>query len=143
MRRSSTLCCDANVVVRLVTRSDGGVATDLWRQWREDQRAVIAPQLLRHEVTNALHRLRIAGGLSATAVGALVHAAFALPISYAFDETLHLSALRLAARFNRPATYDAHYLALAERENAEFWTADRRLFSAVRHELPWVHLVDS
>ena len=44
----------------------------------------------------------------------------------------------LAARFNRPAAYDAHYLALAEMMNCEFWTADRRLFNVVKDELPWV-----
>ena len=44
----------------------------------------------------------------------------------------------LATRFNRPAAYDAHYLALAEMMNCEFWTADRRLFNVVKDELPWV-----
>jgi predicted nucleic acid-binding protein len=43
----------------------------------------------------------------------------------------------LATRFNRPATYDAHYLALAEMMDCEFWTADERLFNAVRDELSW------
>jgi hypothetical protein len=35
-------------------------------------------------------------------------------------------------QFSLPATYDAHYLALAERENCEFWTADTRLFNAIK-----------
>jgi predicted nucleic acid-binding protein len=45
----------------------------------------------------------------------------------------------LATRFNRPAAYDAHHLALAEMMNCEFWTADRRLFNVVKDKLPWVH----
>jgi hypothetical protein len=40
-----------------------------------------------------------------------------------------------------PAAYDAHYLALAERVGAEFWTTDRRLANKVREALPWVHLL--
>ena len=36
---------------------------------------------------------------------------------------------------------DAHYLALAQRLGAEFWTADRRLVQAVQATLPWVNLV--
>ena len=44
----------------------------------------------------------------------------------------------LATRFNRPTAYDAKYLALAEMMNCEFWTADERLFNAVRDELSWV-----
>jgi hypothetical protein len=44
------------------------------------------------------------------------------------------------ARFGIGATYDAHYLAVAEQEKADFWTIDRRLVSAVAAELPWVNL---
>lgn len=141
MRRSLPLCCDANVVVRLLTRADGGVASDLWDQWRKEQRLVIAPLLLRYEVTNALHRLKTAGQLTDESFDVQLRAAFALPITYASEEALHLHAGRIATRFNRPASYDSHYLALAEREGAEFWTADERLFNAVRHQLLWVHLV--
>jgi predicted nucleic acid-binding protein len=45
----------------------------------------------------------------------------------------------LAQQYNLPATYDAHYLALAEHEKCEYWTADTRLWNAVRDKLPWVH----
>jgi predicted nucleic acid-binding protein len=38
-----------------------------------------------------------------------------------------------------PAAYDAHYLALAEREQCEFWTADTRFLRAIDGKLPWVH----
>lgn len=40
---------------------------------------------------------------------------------------------------NRPTAYDAHYLALAEYAGCAFWTADQRLFDAVRRQLDWVH----
>ena len=40
-----------------------------------------------------------------------------------------------------PATYDAHYLALAEWLGGEFWTADGPLARTVQPVLPWVHLV--
>ena len=37
---------------------------------------------------------------------------------------------------------DAHYLALAERENCEFWTADTRLLNALKGNLPWVRKLE-
>jgi len=44
----------------------------------------------------------------------------------------------LAAQFNRPAAYDSQYLAVAERLGCEFWTADERLYNAVKTHLSWV-----
>ncbi len=64
-----------------------------------------------------------------------------LGLRFSGDAELHRQALKIAQRYNLPATYDAHYLALAERLGIEFWTADRRLFNAVRSSLSWVNLV--
>lgn len=41
------------------------------------------------------------------------------------------------------ATYDFHYLALANRLNAEFWSSDKRLIQVVQSTFSWVHLVES
>jgi predicted nucleic acid-binding protein len=70
-----------------------------------------------------------------------LEAALALDIALYGDADLHRRALELAQRFSLPATHDAHYLALAERLGAEFWTADRRLTRAVQVTLPWVHWI--
>ena len=49
---------------------------------------------------------------------------------------------QLAAHFQQPQAYDSFYLALADLMRVPFWTADRRLYNAVRGELRWVHLLD-
>lgn len=51
--------------------------------------------------------------------------------------------MNYAHRFHLPATYDAHYLALAYREGCDFWTADTRLWNVVKSELKWVHLLSN
>ncbi len=71
-----------------------------------------------------------------------LEAALGLDIALYGDRDLHRRALALAGRFSLPAAYDAHYLALAERLGAEFWTADRRLTHAIGAALPWVHQLD-
>lgn len=63
-----------------------------------------------------------------------------MPFAVYHDASLHRRALQMAERFSLPATYDAHYLALAERMGAAFWTADRRLYRATQAELAWVNL---
>jgi predicted nucleic acid-binding protein len=70
----------------------------------------------------------------------MLQAALAMPLQLHGDPALHLSALAMAERFALPAAYDAHYLALAERLGAEFWTGDGRLARTVRPALSWVHL---
>lgn len=56
---------------------------------------------------------------------------------------MHDRALVLASRFDLQATYDAHYLALAEERDCEFWTADKRLARATNGAFPWLRLIDT
>ena len=62
--------------------------------------------------------------------------AMSLDIRYLDPPDLPLRAFELAARLRRPAAYDAHYLALAEHLECPFWTADERLYNAVRNDFP-------
>ena len=54
---------------------------------------------------------------------------------------LHLRALLWAERAGQMVAYDGHYLALAEVQNCEFWTADARLAHALQNRYPWVRLL--
>ena len=57
------------------------------------------------------------------------------------DDSLLKRAYELATQYNRPTAYDSQYLAVAERLNCEFWTADERLANAVGNDLSWVRWV--
>ena len=70
-----------------------------------------------------------------------LRATLSLPIRLYTEINLHEPALELAERYVLPAAYDAHYLALAEHFDADFWTLDKKLIQAVGKHLPWVHLV--
>lgn len=55
---------------------------------------------------------------------------------------LHESALRWAERLGQNKAYDAHYVALAEQLEAEFWSADQHLVHAMRnHGIPWTRWI--
>ena len=46
-------------------------------------------------------------------------------------------------RLNRASAYDSFYLALAQALECDFWTADRRLFNALRDaRLKWLHWIE-
>jgi len=136
----SLVCADAGVLIKLVVaEEDSDQADVVWERWKEDGVKVVSPGLLLFELTSVLRKKVHRGLLSpeeAERAFDLVHRLLVLVLT---PPDLHRRACELAARFNRPAAYDAYYLALAEMMNCEFWTADHRLFNAVGDELPWVH----
>jgi predicted nucleic acid-binding protein len=51
------------------------------------------------------------------------------------DSSLSTRAIELALQFGQGAAYDAHYLALAEQLDCEYWTADEQFWQAVRSDV--------
>lgn len=138
---SSWICIDANLVVKLVVDPRDTTIRQQWQQWETDGRQLAAPTLLYYETANALYQYERRGFLSAETVRLAQEAALSLPLTLHGEADLHRAAIRLAQRLLLPATYDAHYLALAERLDAELWTADRRLVEATQSRLPWIRLL--
>jgi predicted nucleic acid-binding protein len=134
------VCADAGVLIKLVVaEEDSDQADALWEQWKEDGVKVVAPALLLFELTSVLRNKVHRGLLSLEEGERAFDTVHRLPVQVLTPSGLHRRAWELATRFNRPAAYDAHYLALAEMMDCEFWTADRRLCNVVKDELPWVH----
>ncbi|HET8522412.1 MAG TPA: type II toxin-antitoxin system VapC family toxin [Thermomicrobiales bacterium] len=141
MLNSSTVCVDANLIVRLITGLPDDPVRRIWREWDSTNSTRVAPFLFRYEVTNAIYRIGRTRRLNLFAIQDLLELALALPISLDDAPALHGAAVAMAVAHAQPATYDAHYLALADKLGIDFYTGDRRLWNAVHHQLPWVHLV--
>ena len=136
------ICVDANFIVRLLSDPPNAVSySNLWRQWKSSGERIIAPTIFCYEVTNVFHRMSLAGQISPEVAEQLLEDAFNLEIILYGDRILHKRAMALAKSLNLPAAYDAHYLALSERFNAEFYTSDKRLFNSVKDTITWIYLV--
>ena len=136
-------CVDANFIVKLVTNpSETSPHLIQWDQWKQNQTQIISVTLLCYEITNVFHRMRRAGQLLDTEAQQCLNNALNLSIHFYSDRQLHQQAFEIAQQFNLPAAYDAHYLALAQRFQADFYTGDKRLFNTVCSSLPWIHLVE-
>jgi predicted nucleic acid-binding protein len=141
MNNSSTVCVDANIIVRLVLFSEDDIQT-LWKNWESDEKLLIAPTVLHYEVVNSLYQYQKHGQISSASLERALQAALALPIELVDDDYIHRRAILLAAQYGLPAAYDSHYLALAEWMNIELWTADARLVNALKpYKLDWVKLI--
>lgn len=112
-----------------------------WEQLICSGGELIAPSLLHYEVANALYQRQRLGRVSAELAALQLDRCLRLPIELHGDPRLHARALEIARERCLPATYDAHYLALAERFRVPLWTSDHRLAGALGDGLPEVHLV--
>ncbi len=139
---SGVVCVDASFVVRLLSRGTLELRVrELWNQWLDSNYTIVAPTLIYYELSNAFHRATVAGQILPEEADQFLDDAMSLNIRLYGDAELHQQALKLARTLRLSATYDAHYLALAQRLGCEFWTADRRLVNSVLATLPWVKLV--
>ena len=142
MNNSSTICVDANVIVRLIVVPTDTAVQKYWEQWTLAQTSLVAPHLIFYEIVNGFHQYWKQDKLDARTHKSAMETVFSLRINLIGDADLHRRAAELAQNFNMPATYDAHYLALAERLNIDLWTTDARLFNTVKpFGIEWVKLI--
>jgi predicted nucleic acid-binding protein len=136
---TSWVCLDSGIVLKFVLpEADSDQAKALWQSIISSRQRPVAPFLFPFEVTSTLRKRTYRGDVSEYSGLSALRQIFSLQIKFTTFNDMHEQAWHMAARFNRPAAYDAHYLALAEHLECEFWTADKRLYNAVNDKLPWV-----
>jgi predicted nucleic acid-binding protein len=137
------ICVDASVAVKWILEEERSDRADaLYDATVDAGQPIIAPLLLPLEITNILRqRMRAPSGTSLVTATEFLDAFLAVPIEFHNPTGLHHQALVLADTLGLPATYDAHYLALAEHFGCELWTDDRRLMRQVESSLPFVRWI--
>lgn len=137
----NTVVVDANIALKWIFNEEAShIALALLKDWSQQRIIVQAPVLLTYEVANILYQKKRRGLVSIERVKEAQRELLLLGLEFDFpqDDMLSRRAVELAHKYDLPATYDAHYLALAEREDCEFWTADTRMWRTVQGKLPWV-----
>lgn len=137
----SLVCVDACLIARLFVGPDDARTWELFDTWTAQGTLICAPSLLVYELTDALYRYHRAGLLSQPTLQLVIDAMESLPLALEPHTTLVKPAVRLASTLGLGATYDAYYLALAERLDTELWTAAARLKQRVGDRGPRIRLV--
>ncbi len=130
-------CVDASLVLKLLTREHGSDEALQWLElWAEEN--IVAPQLLPLEVASVLRRKMWRGEVTAEHCLGSLGLLTRLAIRYTWDAGLLDRAFALAIELGQPTVYDTAYLALAEREHCDLWTADARFVAAAAGRYPFV-----
>jgi predicted nucleic acid-binding protein len=135
---------DTSLVLKwILNESDSNKALALLARWTKERVVIRVPPLLIYEATNSLHQQVRSGKftLDAARQGLTDLTLKGLVFDFSSALTLSLRAMEFAQRFNIPATYDTHYLALAEHVGCDLWTADTRMWRTVKDQLDWVHWI--
>jgi predicted nucleic acid-binding protein len=135
---------DANLIAALVVPLPySDQATQKIVAWKRAGVELLAPVLLEYEITAILRKAVVAQWLTTDLAAEAIGEILSLNIQcLAPTAHLHERALRWADRLGHSKAYYAHYLALAEQEGIELWTADRRLANGAQQAgAHWVHWI--
>jgi predicted nucleic acid-binding protein len=127
------ICVDASLAIAWLSfEQHTGNVNALWREWRERGVEMVCPAMFYAEVTSVLReqvffkRILPEEGEEAFSI------CLDIPIRVIDGAGVYRKAWNLAKEYNLPRTYDMQYLAVAELEDCEFWTADRKLVDSLK-----------
>lgn len=102
-----------------------------------------APRLFRSEVGAVLRKAVFTKRITQEEGKSLLERALKAPVEFHEDDALITQAYQLAFELNQPRSYDAQYLALAQRLQGEFWTTDQTLVNGIQNRFSRIRWLGS
>ena len=138
----SKVVVDASLALRWVLRDEKEARADaLLEQWIASFSEMLAPPLFPAETTNALYLSVKRNRLTLEEAELALNTILQLGVQITEPPGLYTRSLHLAATYGVANAYDTQYMALAELEGCELWTADERLATSIKPSPPWLRLI--
>ncbi len=139
---NSRVCVDASLAIQwLIPTQHDPIAESLLQSWDQAGTELIGPPLFDAEVTSAI-RLHVYFKKLLLEQGEKAFLFYReLGVKIVSPPELPQVAWELAKEYNQPRTYDMQYFAVAELQDCELWTADRRLVNILKgknERIRWV-----
>jgi predicted nucleic acid-binding protein len=136
------VCADASLILSLLLPGEESERTDaIWGEWVYQGVSVVGPPLLYAEVTSVIRNAVWKAKLSEEEGERAFKAFCALQVKKIDHPELHAQAWKKAKELGLPKAYDSFYLSLAELEDCELWTGDRRFYNQARQKYPCVRWI--
>ncbi len=139
---SGSVVVDASLAIKWVlVEPYRAQARALLIDWERDEVDRLVPLLFLSELNTPLLKLRRQGAITAADAGRAFGDVLAAVVLAPEDEALVRRAFAIADRLMLRTAHDSLYVALAEREGCELWTADERFFNLASPAFPFVRWV--
>ena len=135
-------CVDASLMLASLLREELSDFVDpLLRSWVQAGAQLLAPPLFRIEVPSGLRQAAHRKRIEIAEAIALFDSFLRFPIRIGSPDRLLQRAWEIGNELDSPRLYDMLYVALADIEECELWTADRRLVNLASRRFPHVRFV--
>lgn len=136
MKGNVTKCIDTNVwIAYLVPEALQTQARNLIVPLLTSSTRLVAPAFGWVEVGSVLRKKVRLGYITAEQADGIYQDFCQMPIEYLDNDAIRVKTWAIAQQFSLATLYDAAFLAIAELEAAEFWTADETLLNIVSPSL--------
>jgi len=135
----SQIVVDSSLAVKWeLPEDDSATAQALLEQWVTDNIVRVVPSWFACEIANVFFQRLKGGEITQAAAERSYYRIIRAVSPFGFDPAVGARALVIAQQTRQRASYDAHYVALAEQLGCDLWTADERFWRAVHDDFPFV-----
>ena len=137
----NNLVIDSGIAVKwFIEEDDSEFAQLIYDEYESGGVSLLAPSLIYAEFGNIVWKKQIFQGLDSKDADFAIWEFRRISLTLTTTTALFNDAYHIAVKYKR-TFYDSLYLALAQRENCGFVTADEKLFNAVRTDFPDIILL--
>ncbi len=130
---SNAVCVDASLAVAWLSwEKQTPIANALRQEWLQKGIQMVGPALFHAEVTSTIRKHVYFQQILPEEGEEAFSIYLDIPIRIINGPDVYRKAWQLAQEFNLPVCYDMQYLAVAELEDCELWTADSRLANSLK-----------
>ena len=136
------VCIDASLALTwLLSVEQNEIANALRWKWDDAGVEIIAPPLFHAEVTSVLRQQVYFKRLPPEEGEEAFSTYLEMGVKSIDSPRIQEGAWKLAKKFNLPRTYDMQYLAVAELNDCELWTNDKRLVNSLQEKVSRIRWV--
>jgi len=139
---NAQICIDASIALQLILpATKSGFADTLFKKWDDSGIQIISPPIFDIDITTIIRKLMQMKLLTPQQGEQAFQHYQLIGINIINPPSLIQTAWDMTEKYFPAHVSDLHYLALTELVNAEFWTANPRLYSSLKDKNPRVRFL--